>query len=158
MNRICFLRKKVIISIANGHIWNLLWADLYLPYLGLGALIMGVNKSSSFYEEPHKGRRQQLKWEIYGKTDGPDRPADTLLSSKNTNSENCPFSHSEMCILTWCTIEHCTFNPLLIQVTPSSPSPDPNHPDYPEFFEDRVFLEQQRRRRGSSRCGNNHYR
>jgi len=39
----------------------------------------------------------------------------------------------------------------LIKVTPSSPSPDPNHPDYPEFFEDRVFLEQQRRRRGSSR-------
>merc|ERR1719339_742970 len=38
-----------------------------------------------------------------------------------------------------------------IPVTPSSPSPDPNHPDYPEFFEDRVFLEQQRRRRGSSR-------
>jgi len=38
-----------------------------------------------------------------------------------------------------------------IPVTPSSPSPDPNHPDYPEFFEDRVFLEQQNRRRGSSR-------
>jgi len=39
----------------------------------------------------------------------------------------------------------------IIKVTPSSPSPDPNHPDYPEFFEDRVFLEQQNRRRGSSR-------
>merc|ERR1719209_191400 len=37
----------------------------------------------------------------------------------------------------------------LIKVTPSSPSPDPNHPDYPEFFEDRVFLEQQRRLGGS---------
>merc|ERR1719500_614398 len=39
----------------------------------------------------------------------------------------------------------------LIKVTPSSPSPDPNHPDFPEFFEDRVFLEQQNRKRGSSR-------
>ena len=27
-----------------------------------------------------------------------------------------------------------------IQVTPSSPSPDPNHPDYPEFFEDKLYL------------------
>ena len=26
-------------------------------------------------------------------------------------------------------------------MTPSSPSPDPNHPDYPEFFEDRLYLE-----------------
>jgi len=29
----------------------------------------------------------------------------------------------------------------IIKVTPSSPSPDPNHPDYPEFFEDRLYLE-----------------
>ena len=29
----------------------------------------------------------------------------------------------------------------VIRVTPSSPSPDPNHPDYPEFFEDRLYLE-----------------
>jgi hypothetical protein len=28
-----------------------------------------------------------------------------------------------------------------ITITPSSPSPDPNHPDYPEFFEDRLYLE-----------------
>jgi hypothetical protein len=28
-----------------------------------------------------------------------------------------------------------------ITITPSSPSPDPNHPDYPEFFEDRMYLE-----------------
>ncbi len=28
-----------------------------------------------------------------------------------------------------------------IRITPSSPSPDPNHPDYPEFFEDRLYLE-----------------
>ena len=28
-----------------------------------------------------------------------------------------------------------------IKVTPSSPSPDPNHPDYPEFFEDKLYLE-----------------
>lgn len=28
-----------------------------------------------------------------------------------------------------------------ITITPSSPSPDPNHPDYPEFFEDRIYLE-----------------
>jgi len=39
----------------------------------------------------------------------------------------------------------------LIKVTPSSPSPDPNHPDYPEFFEGRIFLEQQKRRKSSSR-------
>ncbi len=25
-----------------------------------------------------------------------------------------------------------------------SPSPDPNHPDYPEFFEDRLYLESSR--------------
>ena len=25
-------------------------------------------------------------------------------------------------------------------MTPSSPSPDPNHPDYPEFFEDKLYL------------------
>ena len=30
----------------------------------------------------------------------------------------------------------------IIKVTPSSPSPDPNHPDYPEFFEDKLYLEQ----------------
>ena len=29
----------------------------------------------------------------------------------------------------------------IIKVTPSSPSPDPNHPDYPEFFEDKLYLE-----------------
>lgn len=29
----------------------------------------------------------------------------------------------------------------IIKVTPSSPSPDPNHPDYPEFFQDRLYLE-----------------
>jgi len=29
----------------------------------------------------------------------------------------------------------------VIKVTPSSPSPDPNHPDYPEFFEDKLYLE-----------------
>ena len=29
----------------------------------------------------------------------------------------------------------------IIRVTPSSPSPDPNHPDYPEFFEDKLYLE-----------------
>jgi len=29
----------------------------------------------------------------------------------------------------------------IIKVTPSSPSPDPFHPDYPEFFEDRLYLE-----------------
>ena len=28
----------------------------------------------------------------------------------------------------------------IIKVTPSSPSPDPNHPDYPEFFEDKLYL------------------
>ena len=28
-----------------------------------------------------------------------------------------------------------------ITITPSSPSPDPNHPDYPEFFQDRFYLE-----------------
>ena len=28
-----------------------------------------------------------------------------------------------------------------ITITPSSPSPDPNHPDYPEFFEDKLYLE-----------------
>ena len=28
----------------------------------------------------------------------------------------------------------------IIKVTPSSPSPDPNHPDYPEFFEDPLYL------------------
>jgi len=28
-----------------------------------------------------------------------------------------------------------------ITITPSSPSPDPNHPDYPEFFEDKMYLE-----------------
>jgi hypothetical protein len=28
----------------------------------------------------------------------------------------------------------------IIRVTPSSPSPDPNHPDYPEFFEDKLYL------------------
>ena len=38
-----------------------------------------------------------------------------------------------------------------LKVTPSSPSPDPNHPDYPEFFEGRIFLEQQKRRKSSSR-------
>ena len=31
----------------------------------------------------------------------------------------------------------------IIKVTPSSPSPDPNHPDYPEFFEDKLYLEHQ---------------
>ena len=29
----------------------------------------------------------------------------------------------------------------IIKVTPSSPSPDPNHPDYPEFFEDKLYLD-----------------
>jgi len=29
----------------------------------------------------------------------------------------------------------------LIKVTPSSPSPDPDDPDYPEFFQDRIYLE-----------------
>jgi len=29
----------------------------------------------------------------------------------------------------------------LIKVTPSSPSPDPDDPDYPEFFQDRLYLE-----------------
>ena len=29
----------------------------------------------------------------------------------------------------------------IIKVTPSSPSPDPNHPDYPEFFEGKLYLE-----------------
>ena len=33
----------------------------------------------------------------------------------------------------------------IIKVTPSSPSPDPNHPDYPEFFEDKLYL---------AHCGN----
>ena len=28
-----------------------------------------------------------------------------------------------------------------ITITPSSPSPDPNHPDYPEFFEDKLYIE-----------------
>ncbi len=28
-----------------------------------------------------------------------------------------------------------------ITITPSSPSPDPNHPDYPEFYEDKLYLE-----------------
>jgi hypothetical protein len=31
------------------------------------------------------------------------------------------------------------------QVTPSSPSPDPNHPDYPEFFEGRLYQQHIRR-------------
>jgi hypothetical protein len=30
---------------------------------------------------------------------------------------------------------------LIIKVTPSSPSPDPNHPDYPEFFEGKLYLD-----------------
>jgi len=29
----------------------------------------------------------------------------------------------------------------IIKITPSSPSPDPNHPDYPEFFEDKLYLD-----------------
>ena len=39
----------------------------------------------------------------------------------------------------------------IIKVTPSSPSPDPNHPDYPEFFEDKLYLEQSAR--NSIACG-----
>ena len=30
----------------------------------------------------------------------------------------------------------------IIKVTPSSPSRDPNPPDYPEFYEDKVYLQQ----------------
>merc|ERR1719370_2420463 len=37
-----------------------------------------------------------------------------------------------------------------IPVTPSSPSPDPNHPDYPEFFEDRLYLEHMARKKSDA--------
>lgn len=40
-----------------------------------------------------------------------------------------------------------------ITITPSSPCPDPNHPDYPEFFEDKLYLETKRKSSTSSSGG-----
>lgn len=44
-----------------------------------------------------------------------------------------------------------------ITITPSSPSPDPNHPDYPEFFEDRLYLETKNSMSTSTESGDNHF-